>query len=215
MKVIVAGCGRVGTQLAEMMSMDGHQVVVIDSNPHSFDRLSKLYAGGLVEGKAFDEETLIEAGINGADAFTSLTNFDNTNLMAAEVATHIFKVPRVVSRLYNPDKETTYQALGIDYVCGTVLVAETIMEKLVSPKLIVRAKFANNRFLLVEFNTPRKWYGRSIYRLQNDEGLGIAFIVREGGLFIPNGDAVLSAGDEVCAVLRDTRARRLERLLRK
>jgi len=215
MKVIIAGCGRVGTQMAEMLSMDGHDVVVVDNDRESFRRLSKLYAGALVEGMAFDEETLIHAGIEQADAFAAVTNFDNTNLMAAEVATQIFRVPRVVSRLYNPDKEQTFAALNIDYVCGTTCMAEDIMERLVSPKLIVRSKFSSNNFLLVEFEAPRKWSGQGIVQVEKREGLRVAWLARSGKAVIPDQDTAIVAGDGVVAAIRQSRARRLERMLRK
>jgi len=215
MKVIIAGCGRVGTQMAEMLSMDGHDVVVVDNDRESFRRLSKLYSGALVEGMAFDEETLIHAGIEQADAFAAVTNFDNTNLMAAEVATQIFRVPRVVSRLYNPDKEQTFAALNIDYVCGTTCMAEDIMERLVSPKLIVRSKFSSNNFLLVEFEAPRKWSGQGIVQVEKREGLRVAWLARSGKAVIPDQDTAIAAGDGVVAAIRQSRARRLERMLRK
>ncbi len=215
MKAIVAGCGRVGVQIAEMLSMDGHDVVVVDNDRQSFRRLSKFYAGALVEGMAFDEETLVRAGIEEADAFAAVTNFDNTNLMAAEVATQIFRVPRVVSRLYNPDKEQTYAALDIDYVCGTTCMAEEIMERLVSPRLIVRSKFASNKFLLVEFAAPPKWTGQQLVQVERREGLRIAWLARSGEPIIPDQDTVMAAGDRVVAAIRQDRARRLERMLRK
>ncbi len=215
MKVIIAGCGRVGTQIAEMLSMDGHDVTVVDNERESFRRLSKVYAGKLVEGMAFDEDTLVKAGIEEADAFASVTNFDNTNLMAAEVATHIFEVPRVVSRLYNPDKERTFAALDIDYVCGTTCMAEEIMERLVSPKLMVRSKFASNYFLLVEFAIPRKWAGQELLKVEKREGMRVAWLERGGKAVIPDQESVIAAGDVLVAAIRQNRARRLERMLRK
>ncbi len=215
MKVIVAGCGRVGAQMAEMLSMDGHDVVVVDNDRESFRRLSKLYGGALVEGMAFDEETLIHAGIKDADAFAAVTNYDNTNLMAAEVAIEIFGVPRVVSRLYNPDKEQTFEALNVDYVCGTTCMAEDIMERLIAPKLIVRSKFALNAYLLVEFTAPPKWNGQSLAQLEKREGLRIAWVARGDKAAIPDQDGVIAAGDVLVASIRQNRARRLERMLRK
>ncbi len=215
MKVIIAGCGRVGTQMAEMLSMDGHEVAVVDNDRNSFRRLSKLYAGSLVEGMAFDEETLVRAGIKEADAFAAVTNYDNTNLMAAEVATQVFGVPRVVARLYNPDKEGTFAALGVNYVCGTTCMAEDIMERLIAPRLAIRSKFASNEYLLVEFAAPAKWAGQPAEQLEKREGFRIAWLGRSGGAVIPNGDAVIEPGDVLVAAIRRSRARRLERMLRK
>ncbi len=195
--------------------MDGHEVVVIDNDRTSFRRLSKFYAGSLVEGMAFDEETLVSAGVEEADAFAAVTNFDNTNLMAAEVATQVFRVPRVVSRLFNPDKEQTFAALDIDFVCGTTCMAEEIMERLVSPKLMVRSKLAAGELLLIEFTAPAKWIGKGLDDVETREGLRTAWLARAGGAIIPNHHAVIAAGDVMVATIKRNRARRLERLLRK
>jgi trk system potassium uptake protein TrkA len=215
MKVVIAGCGRVGTQIAEMMSMDGHDVVVIDNDPGSFRRLSKSYSGELVEGVAFDEETLRKAGIEEADAFAAVTNFDNANLMAAEVAEKVFGVPRVISRLFNPDKELTFEAMGIDYVCGTTCVAGNIMERLVAPSLLVRSKYAANQYLMAEFDLPRRWEGAMVSHIEEKEGVRFAFLVRSGELLLPNGSTVMQSGDRALASVRANRARRLERQLRR
>ncbi len=130
MNVVVVGCGRVGSQLATMLSIEGHNVTVIDKSDDAFRRLGGTFNGVTIVGLGFDEEILEEAGIRDADAFAAVTNLDNTNLMAAEVARKIFEVPHVVARLYNPARERTYQQLGLDYVCGTTLVAEVLVDKI-------------------------------------------------------------------------------------
>jgi len=128
----VVGCGRVGSQLATLLSVEGHNVVVIDRDAESFKRLGTTFNGVTIKGLGFDEEVLEEAGTRDCDAFAAVTNLDNTNLMAAEVARKIFNVPHAVARLYNPVRERTYQQLGLDYVCGTTLVAETLLDKIMA-----------------------------------------------------------------------------------
>ncbi len=132
MNVVVVGCGRVGSQLATLLSVEGHNVVVIDKEADSFKRLGTTFNGVTVKGLGFDEDVLEEAGIRDCDAFAAVTDLDNTNLMAAEVARKIFEVPHVVARLYNPVRERTYQQLGLDYVCGTTLVAESLLDKIMA-----------------------------------------------------------------------------------
>ena len=132
MNVIVVGCGRVGSQLATLLSVDGHNVTVIDKEADSFRRLGTTFNGVTIRGLGFDEDVLEEAGIRECDAFAAVTDLDNTNLMAAEVARKIFDVPHVVARLYNPQRERTYQQLDLDYVCGTTLVAESLLDKIQS-----------------------------------------------------------------------------------
>ena len=130
--VIVVGCGRVGSQLANMLSDNGNNVCCIDKNADAFANLGRNFNGSTVQGVAFDEDVLIRAGVEECDVLAAVTQLDNTNLMCAEVANHLFGVPHVISRLYNPDHERAYMQLGIDYVCGTSLVAEDVFSKIVS-----------------------------------------------------------------------------------
>lgn len=214
MKVVIGGCGRVGAALAEMLSLDRHQVAVIDSDPASFRRLSKAYRGKAVEGVGFDEETLERAGIREADAFVAVTNYDNANLMAAEVARHVFHVPCTLARLYNPDKEGTYQALGMDYVCGTRLLAQAVMEKLLKPLVRVRGLCANNTQTIVEFDYPKAWKGKTSRQLKEDPGLIVAWVSRGNKAVFPGKSFVFREGDEVTALVSARGLRRLEKKLR-
>lgn len=126
MKAIILGCGRVGSYLARMLVAEGHQVTVIDMKPESFRRLGADFAGETVLGTGIDEDVLRRAGIESADAFIAVTNGDNTNVMAAQVAKEIFGVPRVICRVYDPIRQETYQTFGLTTVSPTVLGANAI-----------------------------------------------------------------------------------------
>lgn len=214
MKVVITGCGRVGAQLAEMLSLDGHDVVVIDRDSASFRRLSKTYAGEVVEGIAFDEETLRKAGVEEAHAFGSATNFDNTNLMSAEVAKHVFGVPKVVARLFNPDKEETFQALGMDYVCGTEVVAYEILGKIIAPTVHVGGTCCNNTLNIVEFACPPKWVDRKVDWAEEAMGFKAAFLEREGEAVLCDRKTRFRDGDQITALISPRKRQRLERYLK-
>ncbi len=126
MKLVIVGCGRVGAMAAKALSKAGHQVTVIDSNRHAFDRLGSDFTGEMVLGNGIDEDVLRQAGIETADGFASLTNGDNRNIMAAQIAREIFKVPRVVTRIYDPIREDVYRELGLNTVCPTLSGAQQI-----------------------------------------------------------------------------------------
>lgn len=128
MKIIILGCGRVGIYLAQSLDKAGHEVTVIDRNSDSFARLGSAYGGKMVLGTGIDEDVLRHAGIERADAFIAVTNGDNTNAMAAQIAQHIFHVPHVVARLYDPVREEIYRLLGLETVCSTVMGADRIRE---------------------------------------------------------------------------------------
>jgi trk system potassium uptake protein TrkA len=213
-KAIIGGCGRVGSQLAYILSMDGHDVTVVDQDRASFKRLPASYSGRVLEGTAFDEETLVKAGIEQADAFAAVTNFDNTNLMAAQVARHVFQVPQVVARLYNPDKEPTYQALEINYLCGTKLVAQVLMERMFEPEVSICANCCNNILNIIEFECPADWEDKNLKWIKDKLGVKFAFIVRRSTGYLPDNNFRLKKGDSITALATERRVHRLERYLR-
>ena len=102
------------------LSKAGHEVTVIDSNRRAFDRLGSDFRGEMVLGNGIDEDVLRQAGIESADGFASLTNGDNRNIMAAQIAAEIFKVKRVITRIYDPMREDVYRELGLHTVCPTL-----------------------------------------------------------------------------------------------
>ena len=119
MKVVIMGCGRVGGRLASLLDAEGHKVTILDVEPYSFRWLPAAFKGTAMVGNGLDEDTLRKAGIEEADIFVSTTQGDNRNVMAAQMAKHIFNVPRVVSRIYDPIREEMYQSLGIETISPT------------------------------------------------------------------------------------------------
>ena len=212
-RVIVAGCGRVGAQLSEMLSLDGFHVAVIDRDGNAYKRLSKSFQGEVLTGMAFDLGTLEDAGIEEADVFASLTNYDNTNLMAAEVARGIFGVGKVISRLYNPDKEQTFQALDIEYICGTTVLAEQFMQKIAGQRLNILAWTANNRVLLVEFDCPGRFGGKPVRKLEREEMLRVGLVTHEGRTEVATQGTVLHKGDKVVAAVLAQRLQKVRRMV--
>ena len=128
MKVVILGCGRVGARLATMMDRNGHNVSIIDSNPDSFRRLPETFGGETVLGTGIDVDVLKSAGIERADAFAAVTNGDNTNIMATQIAKEIFGVPKVLARIYDPGREGLYHDLGLETVCPTTLISTRVYD---------------------------------------------------------------------------------------
>jgi trk system potassium uptake protein TrkA len=132
MKIIIMGCGRVGAQLATLLDGDGHEVTVIDVDAHSFRRLPPSFSGTALVGDGTDEEMLKKAGVAGADAFVAVTQGDNRNVMAAQIAKNIFNVPRVICRIYDPLRKDVYEALGLEAISPTTVFAQLLRDKLVN-----------------------------------------------------------------------------------
>jgi trk system potassium uptake protein TrkA len=128
LKIVILGCGRVGARLATQLDEAGNEVTIIDRNQDSFVRLGTDYHGEMILGTGIDEDVLRKAGIEHADAFIAVTNGDNTNAMAAQIAMLVFNVPRVVARLYDPIRDETYRTLGLETVSPTNIGVQRIME---------------------------------------------------------------------------------------
>ena len=130
--IIVVGCGRVGSRLALMLSNYENNVCVIDRDTRAFASLGRDFNGATFAGVGYDEDVLMKAGIDECDFLAAVTQSDNVNLMVVEIARRLYDVPHAVARLYNTGHERAYLQLGIDYVCGTALVAEEIFSKISS-----------------------------------------------------------------------------------
>ena len=130
MKIVIMGCGRVGAQIARLLEQDGHEITVLDTDAYSFQRLPHDFGGTALLGNGMDEEVLRRAGIEEADVFVAMTQGDNRNVMAAQIAKHIFNVPRVISRIYDPLRQEMYDTLGIEAFSPTTIFAELVKEKI-------------------------------------------------------------------------------------
>lgn len=209
MNIMIVGCGRVGSQLALLLSQEGHNVTIIDKNPDSFNRLGGTFNGIAAAGNGFDEKLLKELKIDKQDAFVSVTSGDNTNLMASQIAKKIFKVPRVIARVYDPKRADIYKKLGLDIISGTVLVAAMIRDKLIENRftsylietgelgvieIIVNSQLAKNK--VGELTIP-------------DEFLVVA-IERKKKVIIPQSDTRLELDDKVMGVVRTSSLKKVK-----
>ncbi|TET40130.1 MAG: TrkA family potassium uptake protein [Dehalococcoidia bacterium] len=131
MNVVIMGCGRVGAQLAALLDEDGHKVAILDMEPYSFRRLPANFQGTALVGDGTDEDSLKRAGIEEADAFVAVTQGDNRNVMAAQIAKHIFNVPKVVCRIYDPLREEMYHTLGLETISPTTVGARLLRDVIV------------------------------------------------------------------------------------
>lgn len=128
MKVVIMGCGRVGARVAGLLDHTGNEVTVIDTDSRAFRRLPANFGGDTIIGTGIDEDVQRRAGIEDADAFIAVTNGDNRNIMASQVARLIFSVPEVICRIYDPVREDTYRRLGLTTVCPTTTVSAIILD---------------------------------------------------------------------------------------
>ncbi len=124
------GCGRVGARLATMLDAEGHEVVVLDIDPNSFRWLPRSFKGSAIAGDGTDEGVLRKAETESADAFIATTQGDNRNVLAAQRAKYVFRVPKVVCRIYDPIRREMYRDLGLETISPTTVTAELLKNAL-------------------------------------------------------------------------------------
>lgn len=130
MKVVIMGCGRVGARLASMLDQEGHDVTVLDTQPEAFRRLWPEFGGKRQVGNGIDQDTLARIGVGEAEAFIAVTQGDNRNVMATQIAKHIFGVPRALCRIYDPIREEIYRGMGLETISPTVAGAQLLKDTL-------------------------------------------------------------------------------------
>ncbi len=132
MNILIMGCGRVGAHLASLLDADGHKVTVLDTDSYSFRRLPTDFGGTALLGNGLQQDVLQKAGIETANVFIATTQGDNRNIMACQIARHIFNVPRVICRIYDPLRQEMFSNLGIEAISPTKIFAQLLRDKIQS-----------------------------------------------------------------------------------
>lgn len=203
MHVVIMGCGRVGSALAEKLDQAGHSVAVIDQEATAFRKLSSSFAGRTITGVGFDRDRLREAGIERADAFAAVSSGDNSNIISARVARETFSVPTVVARIYDPRRAEIYQRLGIETVATVAWTTQQIIRR-IQPIAAEEYRDATGTLALAELPVHSGWIGQKSSKLGLDSGARIGFIHRFGEAIMPNKETVIQEGDIVHAIFKLT-----------
>ena len=207
------GCGRVGSTLAVDLEKAGHTVAVIDQNREAFRRLGADFNGRTIAGVGFDRDTLLEAGIEKADAFAAVSNGDNSNILAARVARENFGVKNVVARIYDPGRAEIYQRLGIPTVATVLWATDQILRRLVPEGSRSEWRDATGMVQLCEMHPHEDWYGRQTLLIDSLTPARVAFITRLGEGLIPDEHTVLQQGDLIHVMVSDADVARTEEIL--
>lgn len=210
MHIIVGGCGRLGSEIASRFSAQGDDVVVVDTDELAFDRLGTAFNGETVVGSITDRDVLEQAGIERADGLLAVTRFDNTNLMAVEIATFLYGVQRSVARLFNPERESSYQKLGVRYVSATGLLAKEFMNEYREGTFRLHIAFEHGDTEVVEMRLSEAADGMAVSDLEVKGKLRVAAVERAGRVFIPTSGDRLEADDLVVAATKQGVRRRID-----
>lgn len=201
MYVIIVGCGRVGAELAKLLSGENHDVVVIDKSQESFGRLGNTFNGLTMVGNGFDLELLKQVGIEKADALCAVTNGDNTNLISAQVAKKIFRVPKVFARVYDPQRAHIYAALGLDIISGTMLFSAMLRDKIIESRFssyLIESKDLG----VIEIEVKDSLAGKTIKDINISGDFIVVALRRMQGVIIPDLSTVLKNKDILMGVVK-------------
>lgn len=213
MHAIIGGCGRVGAQLAERLSAEGHDVVVVDMTAASFERLGPAFTGDTLLGDITDKATLMRAGVERAHAVVATTSQDNANLMAVQICDALFSVPRTVARLFNPEREESYRKMGVHYVSGTRLVAKAILNEIRPLTYPLHVSFGDSDIAVVEMAATRDGHGITIAELERHGDVRVAAVRRGARVRLPKQRDTVLRGDVVVAAVRRGAHGRLRELM--
>ncbi|MCK9431716.1 MAG: TrkA family potassium uptake protein [Candidatus Omnitrophica bacterium] len=201
MYVIIVGCGRVGTELAKLLSGEGHDVVVIDKSHEALKRLGDTFNGLTMVGNGFDLALLKQVGIEKADAFCAVTDGDNTNLISAQVAKKIFSVPKVIARVYDPQRANIYSSLGLDIISGTMLFSSMLRDKIIESRFssyLIETKDLG----VIEIEVKNELVGKTIQDINIPGDFIVVALRRMQGVVIPEPKTVLKNKDVLMGVLK-------------
>lgn len=195
MHIIVVGCGKVGAKFAEILSLEGHDVAIIDNDSNAFKALGSGFGGITVTGVPIDQDILKQAGIETADAVAVVTPDDNVNVMVSQVAKEIFKVPKVIARIYNPSREHVFHAFGLETICPTELTVDVIHAKLLGENDGLRHTIGSADFVFRHEKLQKSYEGKKIESIKTDRNESVFGVVRNGNFEFANGAMVLNKED--------------------
>ena len=208
MKVIIMGCGRLGAQVAQLMCEENHDVTVIDADANTLKRLGEGFRGKKIIGIGFDRDVMIGAGIERADAFAATSPSDNANVIAARIARNVFKVPRVLARLYDPQRAEIYKRLGLLTISSTTLGAERIRALLTHEEFDPILTFGSGEVFMLTLEVPYQLVGRMVKHISIPGEIQVVSLSRQGHAFIPLSGTEFQAGDIIhLAILATSMAR--------
>ena len=213
MRVLIMGCGRVGSELSHALGEAGHEVTVIDKRAEAFDKYPPGDHARRIVGLGFDRDVLEEAGIRDADAFIAVSSGDNSNILSARVALEHFHVPKVIARIFDPRRAEIYERLNIPTVATTTWGVKQIQLMLLHTTTEVRDTFAGGELLRVRVPVPPHLAGKSTSALNVDGQIMVAGVSRGGKGFIPTMDSTMQDGDFLIVMVGKDHMGELEAML--
>ncbi len=213
MRVIVVGCGRVGSGLGVRLEREGHVVAIIDKDANAFRRLPDGWGGQTVVGFGFDRDVLLAAGVEEANALAAVTSGDNSNILAARIARETFEIPHVVARIKSPSRAVIYQRLGIPTVATVSWTVDQVVRRLLPEEVVTAWTDPTGEVNLVEYLLPESFCGHSYGELTDGDQFRPVLVTRGGQSRLVGSGTVGQEGDLVHFAVRTSAVGELERRL--
>jgi trk system potassium uptake protein TrkA len=210
MRVLIMGCGRVGSELSHALGGAGHDVTVIDKRVDAFDHYPPGEHARRIVGLGFDRDVLEEAGIRDADAFIAVSSGDNSNILSARVALEHYHVPKVIARIFDPRRAEIYERLNIPTVATTTWGVKQIQLMLLHTGKEVRESLGGGELLRVRVPVPGHLVGKPVSALNVDGHVMVTGVSRGGKGFIPSADSTMREGDFLIVMINKDSMEELE-----
>lgn len=194
MQVVIIGCGKVGAKLAQVLSEEGNEIVIVSNDPKAFKNLPPDFDGVTLTGVPIDQDVLKMAGIENADVLVAVTEDDNVNIMVCQVAKEIFKVPKVVARIYNPAREHVFHQFGLETICPTDITVNVMRAMLESNTDVSTHNIGNTSVLFKHIKLSEGYIGKRIDQVKLNQSM-IFGIMRSGEFILANAAGRLVNGD--------------------
>jgi trk system potassium uptake protein len=207
--IVIMGCGRVGSTLAHILEDQGYSVAIIDQDREAFRKLRSGFRGKRITGVGFDQDVLIEAGIEEADAFAAVSSGDNSNVISARVVRESFGVERVAARIYDPRRAEVYQRLGIPTVATVRWTADQMLRRLLPDGSEPLWRDPTGAVVLAEVAYSEKWVGEKVHALEDAARTRVAYISRLGEAMLPGQGTVLQEGDVLYVIAAESDLERI------
>lgn len=195
MNIILVGCGKVGSRLAQVLADEGHDIVIVENDRNAFKLLSPDFNGVTIVGVPIDQDVLKQAGIETADAFAAVSPDDNINIMACQVAKEIFKVPKVIARIYNPEREHVFHQFGLETVCPTNMTVDVIRAKVLGEAGTSHHIIGGESFTFVRQNVSKADSGKKLGTIKAKDNTLIFGVLQNGAFSFPDPNMKLNYGD--------------------
>ncbi len=185
MNIVIIGCGKVGSGLANSLYKMGHDISVIDAHEENFLRLEEAFTGFTIQGVPIDLDVLKRGGIEACDFLVAVYDDDNVNVMVSQVAREIFQVPKVLTRIYDPRRKNVFSEFGLHTICPTSLTVDVIEKLIDNEEHSVRFAFGSSNMSAGQLEIPPECIGLKLQEMEHDDNeMAVGVVHADGSVML-------------------------------